>query len=87
MVDPKKELKDFMKAVGYVAGEVHEITKDGFGVEDLKSLKDLYDNRKMLRDGFNVPGDFKEHLKANFSIEDLTEIVAAAKEGFELGAK
>jgi hypothetical protein len=81
-----EEMKELFKALGYVGGEVHEVTKDGFGVEDLQSLKEMYDNREMLAKGFDVPGDFKDHLK-NIGIDGLMEIIMAAKEGFEQGKK
>jgi len=87
MIDSKEELKGFMKASGYVAGELTEVFKDGLGIEDVKSIKDFYVNRNMLANGFNVPGDFKQHLKDSFSVDDLIDIIAASKEGFELGLK
>jgi len=87
MVDSKKELQEFMKASGYVAGELTEVFEDGLGIEDVKSIKDFYVNKSMLASGFDVPGDFKQHLKNNFSVDDLIDIVAAAKDGYELGKK
>lgn len=78
------ELKELCKALGYVAGEVHEVTKDGLGLEDLKSLKDLFDNKDMLIKGFDVPGDFKEHLEG-LGVDELVGMLLALKEGFELG--
>jgi len=80
------ELEELMKAVGYVAGEVSEALSDGLGVEDLKSLKDLYDNRELLAKGFNVPGDFKEHLEG-LDASELVNIILAAKAGYDLGLK
>ena len=41
----ENEMKDLFKALGYVGGEVQEITKDGVGFEDLKSIKDIITNR------------------------------------------
>ena len=78
-------MKDLFKALGYVGGEVQEITKDGVGFEDLKSIKDIITNREMLLKGFKVEGDFKEVLKKSFSYAQLIDIIAATKEGFELG--
>jgi len=81
----ESELKDFFKALGYVAGEVSEISEGGLGLEDLKSIKDLIDNKDLVLGGFKVEGDFKEVLKSSLSYEQLLNIIVAAKEGFELG--
>jgi hypothetical protein len=81
------EMKEMFKALGYVGGEIHEITKDGIGWEDVKSIKDIIENKDMLLEGFKVEGDFKEHLKSLYSYDQLIEIVVAAKEGYDLGKK
>lgn len=81
-----EELKELFKSLGYVGGEITEATADGIGLEDIKSLKDIYENREMLAKGFDVPGDFRAHLKG-LGVDALVEIIASAKEGFELGKK
>lgn len=81
----ENELKDLFKALGYVGGEIIEIKEGGIGFEDLKSIKDMIDNKDLLAEGFKVEGDFKEVLKSALSYDQLLNIVVAAKEGFELG--
>lgn len=81
----EQELKELFASLGYVAGEVHEITKDGIGLEDLKSIKDIIENKEMLAKGFKVEGDFKEVLKSALSYDQLLEIIVSAKDGFDKG--
>ena len=78
-----KELKELMYGAGYVAGEVTEITKDGLGFEDLKSLKDLVENREIITE-MKVEGEFKAMVEKL----DYTELVKAVMEfhkGMTLG--
>ena len=83
----KKQLVEAMRAIGYCGGEITEITKDGFGIEDLKSVKDLIDNKDILVKGFDFEGKVtKEGLK-DLGLDALVEIVMAAKEGYALGLK
>lgn len=82
----EQELKELFKAMGYVAGEVSEIAEGGLGLEDLKSIKDVIENKEMLGEGFKVEGDFEEVLKG-FSYESLMNIILASKEGYDLGEK
>jgi len=81
----KKELKELFKALGYCGGEIKEISEDGIGLEDLKSIKDVIENKDMLGAGFKVEGDFKEHLKGILDFDSAIEIIASAKEGWDLG--
>lgn len=83
----ENELKELFMALGYCGGEIHEVTRDGLGLEDLMSIKELIDNKEMLAKGFKVEGDFKEVVKANLSYDALLGIIMAAKEGFDKGAK
>ena len=83
----ENELKELFKALGYCGGEITEITKDGIGFEDLKSIKDIIDNKDMIVKGFDVPGDFKEVLKSALSYEQLLNIIVSAKDGYALGLK
>lgn len=83
----ENELKELFKALGYVAGEVTEITKDGLGLEDLVSIKEIIENKDLLAAGFKVEGDFKEVLKGALSYDQLLNIIVAAKDGYELGLK
>jgi len=83
----EKELIELLRAGGYMHGEISEIAKDGLGLEDLKSIKDIIQNKDLLLEGFKVEGDFKEVLKSALSYEQLINIVAAYKEGFDLGKK
>lgn len=84
MADAKKEMKELMKALGMIGGEIHEVTKDGFGMEDLKSIIDLAKNFEVLKDGFSIPKLSKEDFD-NLSQSDLVEIVMSAFDGFSLG--
>ena len=81
-----EEMKELFKALGYVGGEIKEISEDGVGLEDFKSIKDLIENRELLGKGFDVPGDFKAHLEG-MKAEDLVAIIMAAKDGYDLGVK
>lgn len=83
----ENELTELFKALGYVGGEVTEITKDGIGLEDLKSIKDIIENKDLLAKGFKVEGDFKEVFKGALSYDQLLNIIVAAKEGYEMGIK
>lgn len=80
----RKELVELFKAMGYVSGEIKEISEDGVGVEDLKSVKDLIENKDLLVEGFKVEGEFKSLLEG-FSHEALMSIILAAKDGYDLG--
>ena len=86
IMSKSKELVEAFKASGYVVGEIAEIKEDGVGLEDLKSIKDIIENKDLLLEGFKVEGDFKDLLKG-FSYEELMSIIIAAKEGYELGRK
>jgi len=83
----EKELIELMRAGGYVHGEISEIAEGGLGLEDLKSIKDIIQNKDILLEGLKVEGDFVEVLKSSMSYEQLVNIVAAYKEGFDLGKK
>ena len=83
----EKELVELMRAGGYVHGEISEIAENGLGFEDLKSIKDIIQNKDVLLEGFKVDGDFREVLKSALSYEQLINIVASYKEGFDLGKK
>ena len=82
MKDAYKELLEAAKAAGYVAGEIHEITSDGLGFEDLKSVKDLIDNKRILSEGFE--GISEASLKG-LSYDQLIQFGLAFKQGFDLG--
>ena len=83
----KEEMKELFKALGYVGGEVTEISDDGLGLEDLKSIKDIIDNKEMLAEGFKVEGTVNvESLKA-IGLDGLVEIIMSAKNGYALGLK
>jgi len=83
-MENSKELVELFKGLGYVGGEVHEITKDGVDLKDLKSVKDIIENRQILVDAFSGLNDVSVK---GLSYEQLASIVLAAKEGFELGVK
>ena len=83
----EQELIELMKAGGYVHGEIAEIAEGGLELKDLKSVKDVVENKDILLKGFEVKGDFKEVLKSAFSYDQLINIVASYKEGFDLGRK
>jgi len=87
MKTKEQELIEMLKAGGYVHGEIAEIAEDGLGLSDLKSIKDVIENKEMLLEGFKVEGDFKEVLKSALSYEQAINIIAAYKEGFDLGRK
>lgn len=80
----KKELNELLKASGMLLGEVHEVTKDGVGLEDLKSLKDLLENKEVLMEGFK---GLKDLNVAGMEMEEMMGALLALKEGFDLGAK
>ena len=80
------ELKELVKALGYVGGEIHEIAKDGLGLEDLASIKDLIEHRELLIKGFDIKGDFKEHLEG-LGVEELVALLMELKAGYDLGKK
>lgn len=86
MADAKKELKELLHALGLIGGEIHEVTKDGFGVEDLQSLIELANNFDKLKEGFSFEGLNKDDLK-ELKQEDLVEILMAAFSGFSEGKK
>jgi hypothetical protein len=83
----EKELIEMFKAGGYVHGEISEIAEDGLELKDLKSIKDIIENKEMLLNGFKVEGDFREVLKSALSYEQAINIIAAYKTGFDLGKK
>lgn len=87
MKTKEQELIEMFKAGGYVHGEISEIAENGIGLEDLKSVKDLVENKDLLSDGFKVEGDFKEVLKSALSYDQAINIIAAYKSGFDLGKK
>lgn len=81
-----KEMKELMKAVGALAGEVHEVTKDGLGYEDLMSLVDMANDFKIYRDGLEGLGEIREELK-KIKPEDAMVLMSELIAGFEQGKK
>lgn len=81
----KKEAVELSRACGYVAGEVHEVTKDGVGMEDVKSVLDIAKNYEILKDGFDIKVKMNKRNLEQLSQADLIEIVLATFEGFKKG--
>jgi hypothetical protein len=81
---PLKELKEGAKAIGYLAGEITEATKDGLGIEDLKSVKDIIDNQAIVRGG--IEGIDEASLKG-LSYDEILGVLLSMKEGFDIGIK
>lgn len=79
-----KELQEAAKGAGYILGEVTEATKNGIGLEDLKSVKDIIDNQKMLKDA--VDGLSEASLKG-LSYDEIISVVMNIKYGFDIGIK
>lgn len=80
----RKELNELMYAAGLILGEVDESTKDGLGLEDLKSVKDLIDKRKELSAGFSGLGDMDVK---GMDLSEMALALAELKRGFEEGKK
>lgn len=83
----KKEMSEFCEAVGYIAGEFHEVTKDGFGMEDVKSVADTAKNYPMLKEGFEIEVKMSKENLAQLEKEDIIEILMKTVSGFNKGAK
>jgi hypothetical protein len=83
----ENELKELFKALGYCGGEITEITKDGVGLEDLKSVKEIIDNKEMLLKGFKVDGAINAESLKEIGLDGLVAIIMEAKEGYALGLK
>lgn len=81
-----KELNELMMAVGTMAGEVHEVTKDGLGWEDLNSLVDVINDFDIYSKGFKDLGEIKNEIKG-LNQEQLTSLLMALLAGFEQGKK
>lgn len=81
----KQELMELMLGAGYITGEITEATKDGVGFEDLKSIKDMVENRETISN-MKVEAPFKE-LFTGLEYADLVEIIMEFNKGMNLGLK
>ena len=81
----KKEAIELAMACGYIAGEMHEVTKNGLGMEDMDSLVDVAKNYPIIKEGFDIKVKMSRENLAQLEREDLTEIVLAIYSGFKKG--
>lgn len=81
----KTDLIELAKALGYVGGEIHEITKDGVGVEDFGSVVDIATNFDILAKGFKFEVKPTKEDLAKLGQEELVEVVMALFSGYNKG--
>lgn len=81
----KEELKEGGQALGYVGGELHEVFKNGLGLEDVKSIIDLAKNFPILKEGFDFDGKISKEELSKLSQTDMVEIIMATFSGFTKG--
>lgn len=85
MSDLKKELVEGGEALGYIGGELHEVFKDGLGLEDVKSIVDMAKNFDILKDGFDFDAKLSKEELEKLGQDALIEIVMATFQGFTKG--
>jgi hypothetical protein len=79
-----KELKEFVEALGFIGGNVHEASKDGVDMSDIKSLIDLGKEYEMIGEGFKGFDKMGAELK-DISQAELVELFSAMMEAFNKG--
>lgn len=81
-----KETKELFKGLGALAGEIHEISKDGFQVTDLMNLMDVANDFEIYKDAVEGLSEVKKEIK-EAKPEDVVALVMEFLEGLEQGKK
>lgn len=81
-----KELKEAAFGIGMLAGEIHEVSKDGLGWEDLNSLIDMANDFSLYQDAVEGADKVLEEIQ-KLDLVSAQEILAKLFEGFKRGAE